>query len=107
MWEKKEKQRSKKKGKTTTPYLDFVSPEEADFRIQRVGGNAGRADFDLSRAVSSNYFVKNKTNLSNSELINIINNLVFPTISFTVGPKSLPKTELIEILEEKLQNNFY
>lgn len=107
VWEKKEEQRSKKKGKTTTPYLDFVSPKEADFRIQRVGGNAGRADVDLNRAVSSNYFVKNKTNLSNLELIDIINNLVFPTISFTVGPKSLSKTELIEVLEEKLQNDFH
>lgn len=106
VWEKKEKQRAKKKGKTTTPYLDFVSPKEADFRIQRVGGNAGRADFDLSRAVSSNYFVKNRTDFSNSELVDIVNNLVFPTISFTVGPKSLPKTELIEVLEEELQNEF-
>lgn len=102
IWEKKTEKRPKKKGKTITPYLDFVSPSQADFRIQRVGGNAGRADTDLSKAVSSNYFVKNKTVLSNQELIDLINSLCFPTIAFTVGPKSLSKTELIEVLEETL-----
>lgn len=97
--------RKKKKLKTTSIYFSFVSKKEADFRIQRVGGNAGKASLDLNRAESSNYFIKNKSNLSNEDFINLINSLEFPSISFTVGPKSLSKGELIYIVEEGLKNS--
>lgn len=38
--------------------------------------------------------------MSTDDFITLINNLTFPTISYTVGPKSLPKGELIYIIEE-------
>ena len=47
------------------------------------------------------YFVKNTSKFSNEELIDIINNTVFDSITNTVGPKSLSKGELIETLETK------
>ena len=93
---------AQKKAKTTTSLFTFTTPENADFRIQRVGGNAGKASFDLSKSTNSNYFVKNTSDLTNEELVEIINNTIFDSIENTVGPKSLSKGELIEILEENL-----
>ena len=89
--------------KTTSSLFDFVDKDEADFRIQRVGGNAGKASFDLTKSASSNYFIKNKSNISNELFVALVNSLTFPSIEFTVGPKSLSKGELVEILEENLQ----
>lgn len=103
IWGKKETAREKIKLKTTTPLFEFTTPDCADFRIQRVGGNAGKASLDLNRAISSNYFIKNTSNLSNEDFINLINKLNFPTITYTVGPKSLPKGELIYIIEQELK----
>lgn len=102
IWERTTCHREKIKKKTTTSLFIFTTKDLADFRIQRVGGNAGKASTNLNVAISSNYFVKNTSNFSNEELIKIINESVFPSIEDTVGPKSLPKGELIEVLEEQL-----
>lgn len=102
IWERSSEKRAIPKKKMESKYIDFVTSDKADFRVQRVGGNAGIASFDLNKAKSSNYFIKNKTNVDNSKLVDFINKLDFPSISFTVGPKSLPKSELIQVLEENI-----
>lgn len=102
VWEKTNSLRKKNKLKTTSDYFQFTTKENADFRIQRVGGNAGKASFNLDRAISSNYFIKNTSTLSNEEFVNFINQLSFPSIEFTVGPKSLSKGELVAIIEENI-----
>lgn len=84
--------------------FDFTTKDRADFRIQRVGGNAGKASFDLTKSASSNYFIVNKSNKTNEDFVKYINTLIFPSISFTVGPKSLSKGELISIIEESFDN---
>lgn len=103
VWEKKDFLRDKIILKTNTELFDFTSKEQADFRVQRVGGNAGKAFENLEAASSSNYFIKNKSKLSNQELISLINSLTFPTIEYTVGPKSLPKGELIQEIEKYIK----
>lgn len=103
-WVKSNFKRKKEVGKRTSDFFDFVDKEFADFRIQRVGGNAGKAFFDLNRSSQSNYFIKNKTNIDNNIFINIINNIKFPTIEYTAGPKSLSKSELVEEVELALYN---
>lgn len=103
VWKRKDIKREVCKTKTTTSLFDFVDKDNADFRIQRVGGNAGKASLDLNYSAQSNYFIKNNTQYSNEELINIINQTVFPEIEYTVGPKSLSKTELIITLETLLK----
>lgn len=85
-------------------YFDFVVPEKADIRVARVGGRAGKASLDLGKSVSSNYFITNNTDLSNNELVNFINQLDFPSINFTVGPKSLSKSEFIQVFEKEMKN---
>ena len=98
--ERTNKPREKVRLKTTTEYFSFVTPKEAEIRIPRVGGNAGKATLNLTGAVTSNYFIKNNTKLNSQEFIDFINQLIFPSIEFTVGPKSLSKGELIAIFEE-------
>lgn len=100
VWERMSTERALFKLKTTTPLFDFVDKTKADFRIQRVGGNAGKASFDLTKSPSSNYFIQNKSNLPNEDFVEFVNNLIFPTIEFTVGPKSLSKGELIAVIED-------
>lgn len=100
VWTKSSKLRKKVSLKATSNLFDFTDKEHADFRIQRVGGNAGKASFDLSRSPSSNYFIKNKSQLSNKEFVDFINQLIFPTIEFTTGPKSLSRGEMIAVIEE-------
>lgn len=104
IWQYSAALREKKKPKTTTFLFSFTTPESADFRIQRVGGDAGKASFNLSKSPNSNYFVKNTSNFSNEELVEVINSTVFDSITNTVGPKSLSKGELIETLETKMRN---
>lgn len=87
-------------------YFSFVkNKEEADFRIQRVGGNAGKAFLDKDGALSSNYYLKNASNYSTEKLVYLLNQVKYDTIEDTVGPKSLPKGELIyysnQILQER------
>lgn len=103
VWKRGKNPRKPVRLKTVTDLFAFVDKSEADFRVQRVGGNAGKASFDLTKSPSSNYFIKNKTEMSNEELVEHINQLKFPTIEFTVGPKSLSKGELIAVLEESLE----
>ena len=104
IWRKQEVLRKKKKMKTTTDLFEFVDKNTADFRIQRVGGNAGKASFNLDYSAQSNYFIKNKTKYTNEELVKIINSLKFPSIEFSVGPKSLSKGELIAVLEDAINS---
>lgn len=104
IWERREAVRPKLKQVTTTNLFLFVKEKElADFRIQRVGGNAGKAFYNLEVSAQSNYFIKNTSDYSNDELIQIINTTVFPEVEYTVGPKSLSKTELITTLEKRIK----
>lgn len=102
VWERSQIARKPVKLKIISDLFDFVNQAEADFRIQRVGGNAGKASFDLTKSPSSNYYIKNKSDMSNEEFVDFINTLTFPTIEYTVGPKSLSKGELISIIEENI-----
>lgn len=98
------KLRGKQARVRTSPHISFVPKDKADLRVQRVGGNAGKASPDLDRAVTSNYFLANHSALSTSDLIVLINTLHFSSVEETVGPRSLPKSEFIEVLGEALDN---
>lgn len=100
IWEKQSELRKIVKPKLKSKYIDFTKDIKlADFRIQRVGGQAGKAFLNKNGAISSNYYIINKSNYSIENLINLINNLTFSSIDNTVGPKSLPKGELCEELD--------
>ena len=106
VWEKQKVKRPIPKKQLTSPYFSFVSKDSADFRVQRVGGNAGVASFDLNKSEQSNFFIKNNSMLSNEDFVKLVNSteIEFPSIEFTVGPKSLPKSELVMVLNEYFSN---
>ena len=100
LYVKKPNTRKPHKTSTKSKYLAFTTPELADFSVRRVGGSAGRASWDKSYSTSSNYFVKIKDPLDKQLAFQSFEKLVFPTISYTVGPKSLPKSELVVVFDE-------
>lgn len=102
IWSKNDEPRSRVRLRTTTNLFNFTTKDKADFRIQRVGGNAGKSFFDLDKSEQSNYFIENTSSMSNEDFVSLVNSLTFPSIEFTVGPKSLSKGELIAIIEEEL-----
>lgn len=106
VWQKKEVTREKLNYHTDFDGVIFVQKNEnPDIRVQRVGGNAGKAYLDFDKAESSNYFLINKTGLTNQQLIDIVNQINFASINHTVGPKSLPKNELIYYLAKYCTNS--
>lgn len=100
VWEKKEVNREKVIRNKISEYIKFVSQEEADFRIQRVGGSAGKAFTNLGVSSSSNYFVKNTSRYTTEELIHKINKISIPSIDHTTGPRSISKGELVSGIAE-------
>lgn len=101
-WVKSDIPRTIIKDDIKSDIIEFVNKEQADFRIQRVGGNAGKASLDIDKSISSNYFVKNISKIDTDILIKGINNHIFPRINDTVGPRSLSKRELIKELKNIL-----
>lgn len=102
IWQKTNILREKISMRTKSSLIEFTTIDKADFRIQRVGGRAGKASLNLDVSVNSNYFIKNTSEIDSIQLIEIINSLVFPSINDTAGPRSLPKGELIEVLEQEV-----
>lgn len=109
IWERLDEPRKKiMTGKTKTNLFSIVkTPQEADLRIQRVGGSAGKASLDMNRSSASNYWIKLNGNIKPNdvlEFVKFVNKLKFPTVEFTVGPKSLPLAEMIKTIEENWIN---
>ena len=104
IWKKKNIKRIVKKKNVCYSYIEFGNINDFDFIVRRVGGNAGKA-YILKEgetvSTQSNYFIKNKTSLSNEALVDIINGIKMDAVNYSVGPKSLSKIELIEYLEEE------
>lgn len=101
IWEKEKNKRFKEKSKLSSSYFSFVKKEDAEFAIQRVGGNAGRVKTDMTNlAKASHYFIK-------SHRVDVRE--VFESIDWTfiknktAGNPSIAKTELIKKLEEFLK----
>src|SRR5574344_1868672 len=67
IWLRKERENNYKKIENNI--IEFTTKDRADFRIQRVGGNAGKASKDFNFSESSNYFVKNISSIYTDILI--------------------------------------
>ena len=107
IWKRTNTPREKTKRISKSGYFEFVDKSQADLRIQRVGGNAGTSDKNFNLASESNYFIKLTTDkITVDNFIELVNNTHFPTVEYTVGPKSLSKTELITEIEKKIKGKF-
>lgn len=106
VWKKREEKRKRIDFPKESKYFSFIkTKEEADFRIQRVGGNAGKAYLDKNGAISSNYYLTNISSFSTKELVEKLNEVKYLSLEDTVGPKSLPKGELIYYSNLVLEDN--
>lgn len=100
VWRKTETPREKVKSRTTSPYFDFTKDKsKATCSVRRVGAAAGKASTNLNFSEQSNYFLINKTNLTDEQFIDFLNSLAHDRAANAVGPKSLSKSELVEDFE--------
>ena len=84
----------------TTKFFDFTKNiEEASCSVRRVGAAAGKASLNKNFSPQSNYFLINKTDLTDEDFVAFLNSLIHDRANDAVGPKSLSKTELIEDFE--------
>ena len=105
IWEKRDTPRVVTKQKTTSDFFVFTTKSDCDLRIQRVGGRAGKASTDLDVSEQSNYFVKiTDERLNISTVMHIVNSSVFPTVDDTTGPRSLSKSELVDVVDNNILN---
>lgn len=108
VWEWRETLRPKTSRLHTTvnPLFDYVKHDaNPDARVQRVGGNAGRADTNLTVSPASNYFIKIKPGQSLSDVLTTINSLVIPARDYSVGPRSISKPELNHAIIQALADS--
>lgn len=107
VWEWKEELRPVLERRMSSQYFSFVKKEESpDCRIQRVGGNSGKASSDLDRSAASNYFIKIKAPVNVERFIEYVNSLEFPGREYGVGPRTLSKDELIRVFEKDIPSDF-
>lgn len=100
IWEKSPETRKPSKRRLTTKFFDFTkNAEEASCSVRRVGAAAGKASLNKNFSPQSNYFLINKTNLTDEDFVAFLNSLTHDRANDAVGPKSLSKTELIEDFE--------
>ena len=107
VWEWRTTVREQVIRRLSSPYFHFVAQsQQPDLRIQRVGGNAGKASLRLDVAAASNYFIKIDAPISLAEFIEYVNGLHFPGRDFGVGPRTISKDELIEVFEANLPQHY-
>ena len=100
VWSKETELRPLMKSRTTTPYFEFTKNKDiATCSVRRVGASAGKASKNLDYSEQSNYFIINKTQMSDEDFITFLNTLAHDRAENAVGPKSLSKSELIEDFE--------
>jgi hypothetical protein len=103
IWNKMDEDRPISK-KVTPEGFQYVKGEDTyDIAFRRVGARAGKCHKSDGTAYSiqSLYFIRLDVDVSVDDVIDCINEHVFP--SNTVGPRSLSKTEANEVINEILK----
>lgn len=83
--------------------IEFVTGDDYDFVIHRIGTSAGKAFIPESGKVisrQSNYFVKNISNYNTDTLIDMINDIDMVCAKYVVGPPSVSKKELVKFINK-------
>jgi len=103
IWDKKDIKREKIK-KIDPVGFNYTSFEngDADLSIRRVGVYAGKGSKDINKSKQSHYFIKLNDNNMIDFVISELTKIVWSNL--TIGPRSISKSELNEILNEILNN---
>lgn len=101
IWERKSFVREKFKLKTKSDLIEFVKKSDnPDYSFRRVGFYAGMIYDEINeKSEQSHYFIK-----SNSEIKEFLKNYKWEHNN-TAGPRSIGKSEIIKIIEEKTNEN--
>lgn len=102
IWERTPHPRPQTDRRLSSEHVTFVRQgNDYDFIVRRVGGRAGKASMpNLSASPQSNYFIKLDTcDVSVEDTIELVNTLTFPGIDDTTGPKSLSKSEFVDVFD--------
>jgi hypothetical protein len=100
VWKYSDVKREKIKLPTTHPDFSFVSSEEADFSLRRVGGNAGKLNDHNNFSPSSNYFIKGAV----KDVFEELEEDFRAVAKDTAGNPSLSKGEIVRIYSDFIKN---
>ena len=104
VWDKLPYSRRTEKSRPISQWLVFCDKSSAEFRVQRVGGNAGKPFLNTDVSVQSNYFLRRGDNLAKQmsvkEVVDTLSNVDYVSVNHTTGPRSLPKSEFIEVTNQ-------
>ena len=106
IWVKKTFNRSIPELLTPIQYEFVKYDQNPDFSIRRVGVYAGKVDKDCNKSPQSHYFIKLDNNANVDVIIENLENVDYSNASNTVGPKSVSKQEIIEILNKFINSSF-
>jgi hypothetical protein len=104
IWEKKDTDRPVSESVKESGFQYVKASEDYHLAFRRVGGKAGTCYLKGNEfSVQSHYFLKldDKYLPSLQKIVDLVNNHIFP--SNTVGPRSLSKGEVNEVLNEILK----
>jgi hypothetical protein len=103
IWEKRDNDRPIDK-KIKTIGFEYVREEKYDIAFRRVGVNAGKCYvYGEKRSIQSHYFIKFDKKIDIGIIVEKINCHVFPTN--TVGPRSLSKGEVNQVLNDIIKES--
>jgi len=105
VWEKKDLLRDKVKTNIKSKYFDFVSKDDGEFAIRRVGGLAGKVILSFEDYKEpSHYFIKSKIDIEDLLDILVDGYPQFNSIAKnSAGNPSLSKYELITLLDSMME----
>jgi predicted RNA methylase len=103
IWKKVEEIRIIAEKENPKKFIFVKQNESPDISIRRIGVYAGKVDIDTTKSPNSHYFIKFTNGLSVEENIEKLKNIKF-NHNNTVGPRSISKPELIEVLNPALKN---
>lgn len=103
IWKKVEKNRLIPEKENPKKFIFVKQNESPDISIRRIGVYAGKVDIDTTKSPNSHYFIKFTNGLSVQTNIKKLKNIKF-NHNNTVGPKSISKPELIDVLNPALKN---
>ena len=99
IWKRSNTKRKKVVEKTVSIFFDFVTKDEGDFAIQRVGAAAGKVKLEFKEASpNSHYFIKVKS----ENVLEVFKKINWDKVKYkTAGNPSIAKTELVREFEIK------
>lgn len=101
IWQRRTEPRDRRFVEVDHPHFRFVTRDDADFAIQRVGARAGRLHRDFGASPSSHYFIQDAAKFTKGAVEAIMAQLNFASVTGDVaGNPSLARSEIVSLYRE-------